>query len=58
MKKPKPLEQPNYKELEELCEYHLKHLNDDDDSEHYIYEAAIEAIYGEDVWDYINSKIL
>ena len=28
----------------------------DDDYEHYIYESAIEAVFGKDVWKYINSR--
>jgi hypothetical protein len=29
----------------------------DDDLEHYIFECAMETLYGDDVWDYINSKM-
>ncbi len=28
----------------------------DDDLDHYIFEAAISAVFGEKVWDYIRAK--
>ena len=28
-----------------------------EDTEHYIFEKAMVALYGEDVWTYVNEKI-
>jgi hypothetical protein len=56
-KKPKPLEEPNWLPLYKLC---LSMLDDitsgdaDSDGRHYIYEAAMTAVFGNKVWAYIN----
>ena len=28
----------------------------DDDSSHYIYEAAVEAVYGKSIWQWVNGQ--
>ena len=43
-----------------LCEEHIKYISssdydEDNDSSHYIFEKAIESVYGPDIWEYINT---
>lgn len=33
-----------------------KEYHEDNDYQHYIYEAAVEAVLGEDFWKMLNSK--
>lgn len=52
-------QEPNFKKLKEVCEDYMKFLrseeyHSDNDFDHFIYEAAMEAFYGKDVWKYIN----
>jgi 5-methylcytosine-specific restriction endonuclease McrBC regulatory subunit McrC len=55
---PQPLEKPNFDELIELCNYILKeiyeHKYNKDDNQYYIYETALEVIYGEKVFKWIE----
>lgn len=55
---PQPLEKPNFDKLIETCNDILKeiyeHKYDRDDNQYYIYEAALEAIYGKKVFDWIR----
>jgi len=47
----------DYSKVEKACEVHIQELADgrlDEDSEHYIYEAAMEAVYGKKIWDWVN----
>lgn len=56
-KKPVPVNNSNYTELRQLClDYidQVSRLAVDDDLEHHVFEAALEAVYGEDIWGYIN----
>ena len=60
MKKPKPVLNPNFKDLIDLCKLNLEEISQDDedeDTKHYIYESAMEAVFGKDVWEYINDKL-
>ena len=47
--------------LRMICEDYMDAVSTnkyvDDDLEHYIFECAMETLYGGDVWDYINSKL-
>ena len=47
--------------LRMICEDYMDAISKgeyiDNDLEHYIFECAIETLYGDDVWDYINSKM-
>lgn len=51
----------NWLPLITCCEEYMNELEVtgyvDEDSEHYIYEAAIEAIYGPNVWNWINKQL-
>lgn len=40
-----------YKEYVESDDYH-----EDNDYQHYIYEAAVEAVFGEEFWKILNNK--
>ena len=55
---PEPLENPDYTNLIDTCKGYLKELNDkgyaNEDYSHYIFEEAMNAIFGKDVWIFIN----
>ena len=55
---PKPLDSPDLSGLIQACKNYLISLRDDgianDDCDVYISEAALTAIYGEDVFDWIS----
>lgn len=42
---------------QECIEHIAKHRRDLKDSEHWVYESAMEAVYGHDIWKYINEAI-
>jgi len=48
--------------LKKICQKYIDFIDDDEeyyydsDYEHYIFEAAIEAIFGENIWDFINNR--
>jgi len=62
MKKPIPLEEFDLQKVKEKCIEFIDFYDDDkeyhegSDHDHYIFEATMEAIYGPDVWDWINSR--
>ena len=62
MEKPEILSNPDFEELMELCQTSLDEIVEngelDSDTKEYIYEAAMEAVFGKAVWDYINNKLL
>jgi hypothetical protein len=50
----------DYSQVKKACERHIQNLADGDqerDDEHWIYEAAMEAVYGKKVWDWVNSVL-
>lgn len=56
---PQPMNNPSYDLLHTMCVDYVKSVAEDkvdDDHSHYIFEAAIEAVYGKDIWDWINKK--
>jgi len=60
--KPIPLEEWNrdFSKVRKACETHIQELMNgevDTDAEHYIYETAMEAFYGKDVWDWVNKML-
>jgi hypothetical protein len=58
--KPKQLPTIDLSELREVCQQHIDEIEgneEDEDTAHYIYEAAMEAVFGKEVWGYINSKV-
>jgi len=62
MTKPKPLKKENMK-FDEVIKLAKENINEiakgedqDSDTKHYIYEEVMEAVFGENVWEWINSK--
>lgn len=59
--KPIQLKNINVKPLKEICQNYINDLEKnayvDEDYEHYIFEIAMECIFGEDVWKWINKKV-
>jgi hypothetical protein len=52
-------ENPDFSEVLDLCKVHILDISrneTDEDTIHYIYEAAMEAIYGQDIWQWINKQ--
>jgi len=60
MDRPKALEQPNLERLKATIEEHFDEREagqdpaGDSDLPHYVYEEALKALYGEDVFSYLN----
>jgi hypothetical protein len=50
----------DFTDLKNICQEYITTLSKagyaDEDLKHYIFEAAIEACFGEDVWKWINSR--
>ena len=59
--RPKPIDNPDLTKLIELCESCFDDLDkgedEDSDNDHYIYEQTLKTIYGENVFDYVNSRL-
>lgn len=58
MNKPQPLDSPDFTLLRKAINRYLDRTDCghcDCDCEHYIFEAAIVAVYGTSVWEYISS---
>ena len=58
--KPRPLISPNFSELVRACSDYIDILEkqgETSDSQHFIFEEAMNAVYGEDVWDWINETL-
>ena len=58
--RPQPLDVQDFSQVRKACEVHIQELIDgkvDSDIDHYIYETAMEAIYGKDIWNWVNSKL-
>jgi len=56
---PKPLSVIGLTALTRICNEYINGLAGGyqiKDGEHYIFETAIEAVYGKDVWDWVNSQ--
>lgn len=64
MKKPTQLniEEINIDKLKAICQRYIDFIDDDEDYhedndyDHYIFEEALEAIFGKDVWDFVNNR--
>lgn len=61
LQRPAPLEQPNWQPLHVMVAEYAAWCDSDDyncdgasDWEHYIYERAVECVYGKAFWDWIN----
>jgi hypothetical protein len=55
-------EEINLDELKALCQFHINYIDndkiysEDNDNAHYIFEKAIETLFGKNVWDFINTR--
>ena len=58
--KPSQVTVPNFESLRELCQGYIDDLDKtgfiDEDHSNYIFEAAMTAFFGQDVWKWINAK--
>lgn len=59
--KPRSIDNPDITRLQNIC---CEYINDlasdgyvDEDYEQYIFEAAMETVFGKDVWKFINDKL-
>ena len=62
MEKPIMIENPDLTKLKKMVQHQINEISnpdycDDNDNDYYIYEVAMEAFFGKDVFRYINSKI-
>jgi hypothetical protein len=59
--RPPLIQRPNLDRLIKECEEYLDHIERhgraDDDHDHYIYESAMSTLYGERVWEFINTSM-
>jgi anti-sigma regulatory factor (Ser/Thr protein kinase) len=57
--KPTQLPHPDWSVVktnaEEYLEYLVEHGRADEDADHYIFESVMDALYGSDIWQFINS---
>jgi len=64
MKKPEQLigSKIDLNQLRKVCQEYVdfvdndKEYYEDNDHDHYIFEKALEAIFGSDVWEFINNR--
>lgn len=62
LEKPKQLENVNIQKLREICQEFIDYLDndrdydEDHDYDNFIFERAMEVIFGEAIWDYINER--
>lgn len=58
--RPSVLKNIDWTRLIQVCEERINELeldpSDDSDTPHYIYEEAMQAVYGNDVFDWINER--
>ena len=62
MEKPKQLENPDLENLRSICQDYLDFIDndaaysEDNDYDCYIFEAALMAIFGKNVWKFVNNR--
>jgi len=62
MEKPKIIRDVNLEPLKEICQQYIDFVDNDEEFyeynyyAHYIYEKALETIFGKDVWEFINKR--
>ena len=62
IKKPKPVAMPNLEKLRKITQEYIdfigsKDYHEDNDYDHYIFEEAINTMFGEEAWEWINNKM-
>ena len=59
--KPKPLPNIDISKLQKRCCEYIDEVATgdylDEDYRYYIFEAAVSAVFGKDVWNFVNSKL-
>ena len=59
--KPQPVANPDWSTVQRYCQEQVDTIFQgkyvDSDSDHYIYEAAMEAVFGRNVWSWINARM-
>ena len=62
MGKPKQLENVDLAKLRTICQDYIDFIDndkeycEDNDYDHQIFETAMETIFGEDVWKFVNGR--
>lgn len=60
VKVPTPLQSPDFTKLQAVIvqgvHTSIENEREDEDFEHYVYEAALEAVYGKNFWDWRNKQ--
>ena len=58
---PKQVSDPDLTDLRKVCKHYIQSIAEqkgyDEDMEHYVFEAAVLAIYGPDIWEWINKRV-
>jgi hypothetical protein len=58
---PEPLASVDYSNIYNMCTMYIYDLHqygeESKDFEHYLFECALETIYGKDIWFWINEKL-
>ena len=61
VQKPEILVFPNITALQIICQEYIDAIETDvdlqEDYDHYIFETAMETVFGEGVWEYVNFKL-
>lgn len=59
---PHPLEKPDFSVIVKMAENYIKDLqfeefyDEDNDKDHWFYEEAMKAVYGPNIFKYVNAK--
>lgn len=62
MEQPKQLETINLEKLRNICQDYINFIDNDEeyhednDYKEYIFEAAMETVFGKEVWTYVNNR--
>ena len=60
--KPTQLKETDLSELREVCQNYIDFIDndveyhEDNDFSNYIFEQALEVIYGKDIWNFVNNR--
>lgn len=62
MKKPEQINEPDLTALRKICQDYIDFIDNDEeyhednDYNQYVFETALETIFGKDVYEYINKR--
>ncbi len=59
--RPKQLDEVDTKSLRDICQQYIDYIDseeyhEDNDYDHYIFQATMEAVYGNNIWKFINNR--